>query len=66
MKLTDKQREALQALADVMQEHDITCEGGNVDGNIELLIGNDIVGGYDEELYDLNPNTITKLLQEKE
>ena len=66
MKLTDKQKEALTALAGVMQEHDITCEGGNVDGNIELLIGNVVVGGYDDELYDLNINTITELLQEQE
>lgn len=66
MKLTNKQREALTALAEVIDKHDVSCVGGNYDGTIELFIGKDIVFGYDEELYDLNINTITKLLQEQE
>lgn len=68
MKLTDKQKEALTALAEVMQEHDIdfdinTSLYGSVD--IELWVGVDKCISIGSPSI-IDKDTITKLLQEQE
>lgn len=65
MSLTTKQREALQALADVMQEHEIVF--GHMDSYryFNISIGDSTFTIY-QGLGNIEASDITKLLQEQE
>ena len=62
--MNKKQIEALTALRDVMREYGISAEGGNYDGSFVLYVGNKVVAGYDDEVFDINANILNKILEQ--